>query len=875
MNHKGFKINIIPEETKSNGLRKEIKQKAAGLDPRKGTQISAEASTAIIVDRLKTSRDMGLISNALNKHFIFTSLPGENLSKVISHMKLYSVGPKEIVFEQGSSGSNFFIISSGKLEVLVNGSRVNILGIGDSFGELALLHDSPRSASVHTIEKVSMWGLDRKSFRSAVESVNAQNYRENKTFIDTVPLFSVLTSIQRDSLVASLSTLKFRSNDIIVKEGDPGDLFYIIKDGDVSCSQHGKIIREMGKGSFFGDQALLYNTVRTATVISTSDAKCVAISRNKLNAALGNQLQQIIYQNSEIIAFEKSKFLNHINKKQQLKIIQKLKVKSFKDSIVVIPKGTIRGSKLFIVLFGCLKKNDGQIIAEVFQIIGDNEIQENCQEIFEEDIFSSGETHIAEINKEEFEDCIGADGQFINLNSDAIAALKDIHILKSIPIDKFQLLINCLKIQNFDDKEIIIQQNTSGDSFFMIKTGKVDIVQDGIILRTVTKHDYFGERSILFNDHRTASVIANGPVTCWCLTHDDFLNILGEYARNALIQRIELQDDSITLKDLLIIKVIGKGMFGNVFLVMNNQKKRFYALKTVSRRKIEKYEIQENLLLERKILLTLDHIFILKMIKTFKDSKRLYFLTEFVRGSDLFDVLRELNIVSERDAKFYTSCIILMLEYLHDRDIVYRDLKPENVMIDEEGYPKLIDFGISKILNERTYTIVGTPHYMSPEVITGKGYSFSADYWSLGIMLFEFICCSVPFGDTDEDPYRIYEKILRRKLLYPKLIEVSMLVKSVIEQLLSKNPVLRNGGSVENLKNHNWFSGMNWETLISKQITSPYKPKLPDFEKEIQKAIQNKNQFEELISKEEAGEELYNAAKKKSKNFPANWDQEF
>ena len=198
--------------------------------------------------------------------------------------------------------------------------------------------------------------------------------------------------------------------------------------------------------------------------------------------------------------------------------------------------------------------------------------------------------------------------------------------------------------------------------------------------------------------------------------------------RNLLIKRIELQDDDISLKDLAVVKVLGKGMFGNVFLVVDRQKQRLYALKTVSRKKIDKYEIQENLILERKILLTLDHVLILKLVKTFKDPKRIYFLTEYVMGSDMFDVLRELNIVSDMDAKFYTACLILILEYVHDRDIIYRDLKPENVMVDEEGYPKLIDFGISKILNGRTYTIVGTPHYMAPEVIVGKGYSLSADY---------------------------------------------------------------------------------------------------------------------------------------------------
>ena len=111
-----------------------------------------------------------------------------------------------------------------------------------------------------------------------------------------------------------------------------------------------------------------------------------------------------------------------------------------------------------------------------------------------------------------------------------------------------------------------------------------------------------------------------------------------------------------------------------------------------------------------------------------------------------------------------------MFEYLHARDIIYRDLKPENVMIDEQGYPRLIDFGTAKILEGRTYTIVGTPHYMAPEIITGKGYDYNADYWSLGVVLFEFMCGGVPFGEEEEDPYNIYEAILSAPLRYPNYV---------------------------------------------------------------------------------------------------------
>ena len=126
-------------------------------------------------------------------------------------------------------------------------------------------------------------------------------------------------------------------------------------------------------------------------------------------------------------------------------------------------------------------------------------------------------------------------------------------------------------------------------------------------------------------------------------------------------------------------------------------------------------------------MLQIDHPFIMKLIKTSKDEKRIYFLTEHVRGTDLFDVLREMGLLSNEDSMLYIASLIEVLEYLHERDIIYRDLKPENIMIDYEGYLKLIDFGTAKILSGRTFTVVGTPHYMAPEIIIGKGYGSPAD----------------------------------------------------------------------------------------------------------------------------------------------------
>ena len=163
--------------------------------------------------------------------------------------------------------------------------------------------------------------------------------------------------------------------------------------------------------------------------------------------------------------------------------------------------------------------------------------------------------------------------------------------------------------------------------------------------------------------------------------------------------------------------------------------------------------------LERNILLKIDHPFIVKLVKTLKDDKFIYFLMDYIRGKELFDVIRDIDILSKSQTLFYGASIMLAVRYLHQRKIVYRDIKPENVMVTENGYIKIIDFGTAKDIEDKTKTTMGTPHYMAPEMILGAGYSFEVDYWAIAICMYEFICGEVPFGDKSEDTMEIYLSI--------------------------------------------------------------------------------------------------------------------
>ena len=172
--------------------------------------------------------------------------------------------------------------------------------------------------------------------------------------------------------------------------------------------------------------------------------------------------------------------------------------------------------------------------------------------------------------------------------------------------------------------------------------------------------------------------------------------------------------------------------------------------------------MHKNIEIERNILLKIDHPFIVKLVKTLKDEKFVYFLMDYIKGKELFDVIRDINVLNKFQAQFYSASIMLAANYLHERKIIYRDIKPENIMVVTNGFIKLIDFGTAKSMNDRTNTVIGTPDYMAPEVILGKGYSFKVDFWSIAVMTYEFLCGKTPFGDGLEEPMDIYLAVINQ-----------------------------------------------------------------------------------------------------------------
>ena len=281
----------------------------------------------------------------------------------------------------------------------------------------------------------------------------------------------------------------------------------------------------------------------------------------------------------------------------------------------------------------------------------------------------------------------------------------------------------------------------------------------------------------------------------------------------------------VTLNDFQIIKLLGKGAFGKVLLVYNEELKKYFAMKTLRKDYIKKNQQTKHTKEERKILEKIDYPFISKLYYAFQNEKKLFMITEYMPGGEMFYHLHMNDHFNENKARFYIAEIVLAINHLHKNNILYRDLKPENILLDELGHIKLTDFGLSKIMNniekDKTYTVCGTPIYVAPEVLTGQGYNKLVDWWSVGVLLYEFLAGYSPYREArTKIDIKIYKKNLEQDPL------ISDTAFDLIKKLCTFDVSKRIGKNFEDIKNHEFFKDIDWVKLEKKEITPPYKPKI-------------------------------------------------
>ncbi len=343
---------------------------------------------------------------------------------------------------------------------------------------------------------------------------------------------------------------------------------------------------------------------------------------------------------------------------------------------------------------------------------------------------------------------------------------------------------------------------------------------------------------------RNASIVAESTeVRVLTLAREDFVELLGSVAdllnpdKAAAVAPTDAPgsrstadtEASYEIGAFEQVRTLGHGAFGRVKLIKHKTSAKCYALKCQSKSAIVNNCLQDHILMEKTILEMLDHPFILKLFSSMQDEKYIYFVLELLQGGELFTWLRKSGRFDEKDSKFFGAQVVLGFWHMHTKKVAYRDLKPENLVLDSKGYLKIVDLGLAKVVDGKTWTLCGTPDYLAPEIILNEGHDKAVDYWALGVLIFELVAGVPPF--YADDPMEVYEKILSSSMQFPSSFNKNL--QDIVRKLLklSQSKRLGNGkGGCQAITKHKWFSGFDWDGLLAYSLEPPFKinVKAPD-----------------------------------------------
>jgi serum/glucocorticoid-regulated kinase 2 len=303
----------------------------------------------------------------------------------------------------------------------------------------------------------------------------------------------------------------------------------------------------------------------------------------------------------------------------------------------------------------------------------------------------------------------------------------------------------------------------------------------------------------------------------------DFLvecTILVPYLAKQVTSSTPSIESGVSLEDYEFLAQLGQGGFATVYLARNKQTGKFYAIKQIEKTNLKPRD-QKNLLQERNTMIDVNNPFVARLYKAFQTKEYCYIVMDYMPGGDLLSSIENRAAITEETAKFFVAEIALGLEGLHSNNILYRDLKPENVLTDLDGHVVLSDFGLSKkqIKEDLNYSVCGTPHFIAPEVYKKTGYTHLADYFSLGVVAYEFVTGTLPF--LSDDIQTLARKIVKDPVEFGS--KYSDEFQDFVGRLLAKKPSDRLGAQkgIFEILSHPWLKSIDMEALAAKKLKAP------------------------------------------------------